>query len=312
MGELNADTALLVNPCGEATLENGGACNLQDINLAAVSSVEEFVEAARLMHRWGKRVTCEKFHQPLSQKVIADSRRIGTGLTGCLENPGLFNPEVLDRVYAAIQEENVRYSSELNIPKSIRTTVIKPSGTLSKLMDTVAEGIHPAYSRYYIQRVRFSASDPLVDSIRNAGHHVEPAITISGEPDPSTVVADFYMETPQGVPVADEGFDTWKQLETVKMVQKHWADQSVSVTVYYKKNEIGKVKEWLSNNLNEIKTVSFLPHSDHGFIQAPKEAISKHTYERLSAKIKPIEDGDVGDGALVDSLECAGGACPLK
>ena len=105
------------------------------------------------MHRYGKRVTCEKYHNELNEQAVKRNRRVGTGITGCLQSP-LFTAETLDKAYSAIQEENIRYSKELGIPESLRTTVIKPSGTLSLLGD-VTPGIHPSYSKYYIRRVRF-------------------------------------------------------------------------------------------------------------------------------------------------------------
>jgi len=310
MGELKPDTAIGVNPCAEATLEDGEPCNLQEISLPNLTGVDEFVEASRLMHRWGKRVTTEKYHQPKCDAVVKRNRRIGTGITGCLESD-LFKPEVLDQAYAAIQDENVKYSKELGIPESIRTTVIKPSGTISKVFDCY-EGVHPAYSRYIIQRVRFSANDPLIPLLKQAGHYMEPVVRFDGSLDHNTLVVDFYVAAPENAPVADEDWTTWKQLDVVKMAQKHWADQSVSVTVYYRREDIPALKTWLAENLQYLKTISFLCHSEHGFKQAPKETISREQYEKLSSKIKPINDDNVGDGELGDSLECAGGACPIK
>jgi ribonucleotide reductase alpha subunit len=311
MGELKKDTAVGVNPCAEATLEDGEPCNLQEIALPNLDSEAEFIEAARLMHRWGKRVTTEKYHHEKIQEVITRNRRVGTGITGCLESP-LFNPDTLDRVYAAIQKENKTYSKELGIAESIRLTVIKPSGTKSKTMDCDGEGLHAAYSRYSIQRIQFGTNDPLVPMLREAGHHIEPLLKFDGSLDHSTVVVDFYRKAADGMPVADESWDTWKQLEVVKMAQKHWADQSVSVTVYYKREDISKLKEWMKENLQHIKTISFLCHSEHGFKQAPKEAITKEQYETLSAKIKPIAMDEIQSGAEISSLECESGACPIK
>jgi len=312
MGEEKKDTAVAVNPCGESTLENAESCNLQEINLTAIESKEEFAEAARLMHRWGKRVSMEKYHWPQIQEVVDRNHRIGTGITGGLQRPDLFNPEVLDYAYQQIQEENAAYSKELGIPESIRTTVIKPSGTLSKVFDCPCEGIHPAYSRFFIQRIRIAANDPLVPKLKKAGHHIEPQQRLDGTLDPDTMVVDFYVKTPEGVPCADDGFDTWKQLDAVKMAQKHWADQSISVTAYYKEEEIPKVQEWISNNLSEIKTISFLRHSGHGFVQAPKEAISEEQYEKLASKVVPVEFDDVKEADMIEGLECAGGSCPIR
>lgn len=311
---------LLVSNCGEMYGKSGDVgkggggepCNLQDINLAAINDMDEFIEAAVLMHRWGKRVTCEDYYYPQSNEIIQENRRIGTGITGCLMRPDLFNPESLDRAYAAIQEENIRYSKELNINPSIRTTVIKPSGTLSKAWDCPCEGIHPAYSKYFIQRIRIASNDALIPKLIEAGHHLEPQVRFDGTLDPDTMVADFYVETPAGVPTADEGFDTWKQLEAVQMAQKYWADQSISTTVYYNDGDVPRIQEWLKNNLDTIKTVSFLKFSGHGFIQAPKQPITKEEYDKLSSKVKPVNLEDVTEGGMVDGGECAGGACPIR
>jgi ribonucleoside-diphosphate reductase alpha chain/ribonucleoside-triphosphate reductase len=311
MGEKKRDTAVGVNPCAEACLEDGEPCNLQEIALPNLESVDEFEEAGRLMHRYGKRVTLEKYHHAKCDEVVKRNRRIGTGITGCLEAPNLFNPEVLDRVYGAIQEENRGYSAELSIPESMRTTVIKPSGTVSKLLDVRGEGLHPGYSRYMIQRVRFAATDPLVPKLRAAGHHMEPVIRFDGSIDHSTMVVDFYIHTPESLPCADEGWTTWRQLDTLLLAQKHWADQAVSVTVYYKREELAELKQWLGENLKHLKTISFLCHNEHGFKQAPNEAISQETYEKLSSKIVPIED-DIGIGGDIDGTECEGGACPIR
>lgn len=310
MGELSPDTAEGVNPCAEACLENGEPCNLFEHFLSRYKTVEEFIEGVRLSTRYVKRVTLENYHHEVSEKVIKRNRRFGIGITGCLQSP-LFTPEVLDMAYAAIQDEDRTYSKELGVPESIRTTVVKPSGTLSLLGECTA-GIHPAYSRYYIRRVRFSAEDALVPLLREAGHNVEYVEKFDGSLDRNTVVADFYCATPEGTPCADEGWDTWKQLEVLKMAQKHWADQAVSVTVYYKREDIPQIKQWMRENLSQIKTISFLCHDDHGFKQAPLEAISKEQYDKLSSKVKPLDLSVLGQVGEIDSQECSSGACPIK
>lgn len=310
MGESKKDTAEGTNPCAEATLEAFEPCNLQEIALPNLESEEEFILAARLMHRYGKRVTMERYHHARIQEVVDRNRRIGTGITGCLASP-LFCAETLDRVYAAIQKENHDYSKELAIPESIRTTVVKPSGTVSKVLDMDGyEGIHPAYSRYVIQRIRFAANDTLVPVLREAGHYIEPVKRLDGTVDHNTLVVDFYVQAPEGFPVADEGFDTWAQIKTMQLAQKHWADQAVSASIYYKRTDIPVIKNWMQDNIGDIKTISFLAHSEHGFLQAPKEPITREQYEKLSAKIKPIDFENIGDGEM-ESQECAG-ACPIR
>lgn len=312
IGELRVDTAEGVNPCAEATLESGEPCNLTETALCNISDPPEFFRSVRLMHRWAKRVTMEHYHHPVSQEVVARNRRTGAGITGCLASP-LFTPTILDEAYHHIQAEDEAYSRQLNIPRSIRTTVVKPSGTRSKVMDCMGyEGIHAAYSRYMIQRVRFSANDPLIPLLKEAGHHIEPVYKLDGTYDRGTLVVDFYQKAPDGYPVADEDWDTWKQLDVLQMAQKHWADQAVSVTVYYKREDIPKLKDYLRTNWQYLKTISFLCHSDHGFKQAPKEAITEEQYEKLSSQVKPIAVDDIPEGDLVDGTECEGGSCPLR
>jgi ribonucleoside-triphosphate reductase len=173
------------------------------------------------------------------------------------------------------------------------------------------EGIHAAFSRYLIQRVRFSSNDALIPKLREAGHYMEPQNNF-GTIDPGTMVVDFYQAAPEGYPVADEDWSTWKQLDILKMAQKHWADQSVSVTVYYKKEDIPQLKIWIAENLQYIKTISFLCHNDHGFAQAPKEAITQEQYEKLSKKIKPLDFDEISEGSLITEVECEGASCPIR
>jgi ribonucleoside-triphosphate reductase len=310
MGEKKKDTGVGINPCGEAILEDGEPCNLQEIFLPNLEDVKEFKEAAILMHKWGKRVTCEKYHNEKNDEVVKRNRRIGTGITGCLQAPELFKLDVLNEVYSAIQKENVSYSKELNIPESIRTTLIKPSGTLSFLGECTP-GIHAAFSKYYIRRIRFSSDDNLIKILRESGHKIEPVKKFDGKLDHTTLISEFYCKTPDGTPCVDDGFDMWKQLDTLVFAQKYWSDQAVSVTIYYRKEDINQIKAWLALNLKNIKTISFLCQNDHGFIQAPIEMINKEEYEKLSEGIKEIKFDDIESGDDLQNLECAG-SCPTK
>lgn len=311
MGEHKKDTAVVVNPCAEIGLENGEPCNLTEIFLPNLTGIDEFKEAARLMFRWSKRITCEDYHNPINDKVIKKNRRVGVGITGCLQAPKLFNPDVLDEVYAVVQKENTEYSKLLKVPESIRTTTVKPSGTVSLVGDVTA-GIHPAYSRYCIRRVTLSADDPLATILKKAGHHLEPKIRLDGTIDHNSLIAEFPVKTPDEAPCADEGFDTWQQLEILKMVQKHWSDNSVSVTVYYDPDNLGEVRQWITDNLREIKTISFLKHQGHGFVQAPWEPITEQEYTKKMKLLTPVNIDDIGAADDVELDECSSGVCPVK
>lgn len=311
MGEHKKDTALGVNPCSEISLNPHESCNLTEIFLPNLDSAEEFEEAARLMYRWSKRVSCENYHQPKTDEIVKKNRRLGIGITGCLQALNLFEPEALSRGYAAIREEDKIYSKALGVPESIKVTTVKPSGTLSLLGDVTA-GIHPAYSKFYIRRVRFASNDPLIPVLKEAGHKVEPVVKFDGSFDHNTLVAEFPCRTPDGTPVADEDWNTWKQLDVLKMVQKYWSDNSVSVTVYYKRDEIPKIKQWLKDNLKEIKSISFLCHSEHGFKQAPYEAITETAYNELVNSVQAIDIDNIGTARDIDVADCEGGVCPVK
>jgi hypothetical protein len=312
IGELLPDNAIGVNPCGETPLQEGEPCNIGDAQLHNLVDVKEFLDGSTLLYRYMKRVALMPYPNEISQKAISQNYRILASLGGCLVSP-LFESKTLDEVYQHIQKQDYIYSKELGVDLSIRTTGMKPGGTGQKVADAMGyEGIHPALSRHFIQRIRIAANDPLIPLLRDAGHHIEPVERFDGTLDHNTLVVDFYQQAPEGFPVADEDWDTWKQLEVVKKVQKYWADNSVSVTVYYKKEEIEKIKNWLETNFNEIKTISFLCHSDHGFVQAPKQSISAEAYETLTKKIKPLDTDTLMGDNLLEGTECAGGVCPVR
>lgn len=318
LGEERLDTATGLNPCAEATLEDAEPCNLQEIWLPRIKDLEELKLASRLMHRWGKRVTCISYNDKKIQEVVERNRRVGTGITGCLQS-NLFDPNSLNCAYKIIEQENKEYSKMLGIRKSIRTTVVKPSGTLS-LVGDVTPGIHPSYSKFYIRRVRFNSTDTLLPLLREAGHHIEPEKRFDGSLNHDTQVVSFPVETPDGVPCADSGWSLEDQLNTLLFAQKYWSDQAVSCTIYYSKNDIPFIKGWLSKHIKDIKSISFLLHSDHGFEQAPLEAVDEKMYNRISNKITPLVNLDreeisgygISSDEISDQLECEGGVCPVK
>ena len=310
INEIKNDTAIGVNPCGEATLESHEPCNLLEIFLPNLASEKEFVEAAKLMLRYGKRVTLADYKDDKINSVVRKNRRIGIGITGCLQS-NLFKPEILDRVYKELLKEDKEYSKKLGINESIRMTVVKPSGTLSLIVECTA-GIHPAHSRYMIRRVRFSASDSLIPLLEEANHKIEPVKNLDGTIDSKTLVVDFYLKYPENTPSINDGFGLFKQLNSIKIAQEHWADQSVSCTAKYQKDQIPEIKSWLEENLSKLKTISFMQYSNHGFKQAPEEEISKEEFEKLSLKIKPICFEDVENGPEIKDVECLGGSCPVK
>ena len=195
--------------------------------------------------------------------------------------------------------------------ESIKLTTVKPSGTLS-LLAGVTPGAHPGFSEFFIRRIRMASNIPLVDVCRKSGYHVEYVRNFDGSDDRSTVVVEFPCTYPEHTKFVKD-MTAVDQLEVVKKLQTEWSDNSVSVTVYYRKGELKEIQEWLLSNYNQnLKTVSFLLHSEHGFEQAPYEEINAMAYLSRRSLCKPIQAVEIKEEDLKESFECASGACPIK
>jgi adenosylcobalamin-dependent ribonucleoside-triphosphate reductase len=309
-----------VNPCGEICLEGGGAggeggwesCNLAEIFLPNIADAEEFKLVAELMYKATKTISCLPFIHEKTNIVVGRNHRLGIGVTGFLQAPHLRDEKIFDAVYKHVEKTDEEYSKVMGVKPSIKLSTVKPSGSLS-LLAGCTPGVHPAYAPYYIRRIRMASSDVLVALCKKNGYHVEPQRNFDGSWNRDTMVVSFPIKTPDTA-VCAKDISAVQQLEHANWLQTHWSDNSVSVTVYYRKDELPAIKEWLSKNYDQsIKTVSFLLHSDHGFVQAPYEEISEERYNEMVAGTKPItriDDKDVME--LKDSLECGSGACPIK
>lgn len=196
------------------------------------------------------------------------------------------------------------------------------SGTLS-LLAGVSPGCHPALYKYYIRRVRFSSDSDLVKYCAGQGYKVEPELRLDGTYDHATSIVEFPMRTPPGTVLA-ANCSAIQQLEIVRELQQNWSDNAVSVTVYYKKQEMEEIKAWLAANYKtSLKSVSFMLHQEHGFKQAPYEEITKHQYYMMVHKLEKVKETqrqtvvqlqhakDVNDAELQD-FECSGGICPIR
>jgi ribonucleoside-triphosphate reductase (thioredoxin) len=158
-----------------------------------------------------------------------------------------------------------------------------------------------------------ASTDKLINICKDLGYHVEYAKNFDGTEDRGTMIVSFPCSFKEGTILAKDMSAT-AQLELVKKIQTVWADNAVSVTVYYKKEEIPEIKAWLKANYEKsLKSVSFLLHSDHGFNQAPYEEISEDEYRKMIQKVKPVSNVMIGySGGSLEGLECVGGVCPVK
>ncbi len=302
------------NPCSEQTLENKEVCCLAEIFLPNVDSKDELFKCIKYLYRMCKRSLLLPCHLPETQDVVRKNMRIGIGITGYLQAREE-QREWLPDAYTYVRDLDKKYSQEHKIPESIKLTTVKPSGTLS-LLGNCTSGIHPAYSQYYIRRVRFSSDSPLLKIAEDNGYYTEYVRRFDGSEQRDTKIVEFPCETPKGTLLAKD-CTAIDQLEIVKRMNKEWSDNAVSVTVYYRKEELDDIKTWLKNNFNDnLKAVSFLLHNDHGFDQAPLEEISKERYDELNSKCKPIRKIESyfnqNDDDLVQESSCPGGSCPIR
>ena len=312
VGERKADPSIEgFNPCAEIALADGESCNLATLFLPNIRNKKEMKEISILLYKLQKAITGMEYPYEKTTRIVHKNRRLGQSITGMLQSSEE-QLSWLDETYRSLVAFDAEFSRERGIPASVRLTTVQPSGTLS-LLPGVTPGIHPAYARYYIRRVRFNASDPLIEACRRRGYKVVAEISIDGREDHTKLVVEFPCKSPDDAVLARD-MTALEQLEWVKKMQSDWADNAVSVTVYYRKEEMAEIKKWLSENYdNSIKSVSFLLHSDHNFPLPPYEEITPELYEKLSSKIDHTVPLMIdASGTTLDDADCAGGACPIR
>lgn len=302
--------------CGEMSISERETCCLSELYLPNISSKEELFTCATYLYRICKHsltLPCNSSKE--TEKIVHKNMRMGIGVTGYLQATDEQRSWLSD-CYKHLRTFDLDYSQKHNFPPSIKLTTTKPSGSLS-LLGGVTAGVHPGFARYYKRRIRISSNHSLIEIAKKHGYHVEYARQFDGTIDHTTQIVSFPIKLPDNTVLA-ENCTAIDQLEWVKKLQTDWSDNSVSVTVYYRKQELPAIKEWLRVNYNNsVKTVSFLLHNDHGFDQAPLEQITKEEYETMKASCQPITDlqGICYTEESLESIaqgECAGGACPLR
>lgn len=300
-----------VNPCAEITLSDKEPCNLSEIFLPNIESLEEFKSVAAILFRSCKTISNAGFSDKDTDAIVRKNHRIGVSITGCLQAEHWLESNHLDAVYQHIRETDRQLSKKMGVNESIKVTTTKPSGTLS-LLPGVTPGMHGSLGKYMLRTVRFSAEHPLVEVCRQHGYRVEPKIEMDGSHDHSTMV--IYFPIKQEGKLAED-MSVIEELELQKHLQTWWSDNAVSCTHYFDPEEIPDIKRWLSEHYDDgVKSVSFLRREGHGFKQAPFIPISKEEYEVEIAKVKPITHAEIyyeGDD-LDSSLECSGGNCPVR
>lgn len=311
-----------VNPCAEILLGNKSFCNLMEIDVAKFKGDSAGLRrAVEIAARANYRQTCVNLLDGILQEAWHLNneflRLCGVGLTGIVRRPDL---QAYD--YTELQRTAIAgaygMADELGLPRPKNVTTIKPSGTLSKVMDTT-EGVHKPLGRYIFNNVNFGKFDPLVGLCRAAGYKV-----IDNPTDPEAVLITFpvkWEDVPfdkhQGVEVNLES--AISQLERYKMLMHNWCQQNVSATISYDVEEVPGIIDWLYENWDTYVGVSFLFRADPtktakdlGYLYLPQEVVTKEVYEAYAVNIQPIELDKANDIDAPLEDECAGGACPIR
>ncbi|HUW89426.1 MAG TPA: ATP cone domain-containing protein [Candidatus Nanopelagicaceae bacterium] len=294
-----------VNPCGEQTLESFELCCLVESFPSRHDSYEEFQETLKFAYLYSKSVTLVNTHWQETNAVMLKNRRMGISQTGIIEafvkNGRRTMLEWCNKGYEYLQALDEQYSGWLCIPKSIKITTVKPSGTVS-LLPGVPPGIHYPHSEYYIRRIRISKNSDLIVPIKKAGYFVE-----DDSYSPNTIVVEFPVHEQYFVRSKNE-VSIWEQAENAADYQKYWSDNQVSITITFQPHEANQIKHILECFEDKLKSVSFLPIKEHGYKQAPYEEITQEKYEEMMSKIKPMFLDETKDRAIgekfCDSERC--------
>ncbi len=275
------------NPCSEIILRSREFCNLSECVVRrwdTPESLSKKVRTATILGTFQSTLTNFRYLTKEWEKNCTEERLLGVSLTGILDNPltngrkkGL--EELLDDLRKTAVETNREWADKLGIKRSAAITCVKPSGTVSQLVDS-ASGIHARHNPYYIRTVRADNKDPLCKMMKDAEFPNEPDVT---KPEHTTVFS-FPMESPKDA-ICRKDMTAIEQLQLWTKYQKHWCEHKPSITVSVKEHEWFDVGAWVWNNFNSISGISFLPFSEHTYRQAPYQDCTKKEYNELLTKI---------------------------
>ncbi len=274
------------NPCSEILLRDAEFCNLTEIVVReddTVESLKRKIRLATILGTWQSTLTDFRYLSSVWKKNCEEERLLGVSLTGIMDSEttrSLHNLEFrLNEMRQVSVDTNKEFAKKIGIPQSAATTCVKPSGTVSQLVDA-ASGIHARHSNYYIRTVRADNKDPLCSFMKDKGFYNEPDVM---KPDNVTVFS-FPTKSPAGC-VTRSDMTAIEQLEVWLVYQRHWCEHKPSVTISVKEHEWLEVGAWVWKHLEEISGISFLPFSDHVYKQAPYQEIDEETYMRELEKL---------------------------
>jgi len=313
-GRRETDYEFGCNPCSEIILRPYQFCNLTEVvarETDDLQSLKDKVRMATILGTFQSTLTDFKYLRKIWKTNTEEERLLGVSLTGILDTD-IWSEEVLIILKEIAVETNKKFAKDLGIPQSTAITCVKPSGTVSQLVDS-ASGIHARHNPFYIRTVRGDNKDPLTQFMQESGIPSEPDVM---KPD-STTVFSFPMKSPSGA-VTRTDMTAIQQLEYWLMFQRHWCEHKPSVTISVKEDEWMDVGAWVYKNFDEVSGISFLPFSDHTYAQAPYQDITEQEYDELYkkmptsidwSKLADFEKEDTTSGSK--ELACTADACEM-
>ena len=288
------------NPCAEQSLESYECCTLVETYLNRHDSLEDFKRTLKFAYLYAKTVTLLPTHWEETNAIMQRNRRIGTSISGIAnfaDRVGLpALREWMDKGYEKIISYDKTYSEWLGIRESIKTTTVKPSGTVSILAGE-SPGVHwTPGGQFFLRAIRFGNDDPMLPLFQASGYTVEPA---SESPNTTSVV--FFPIESMALR-SEKDVSIFEKTSLAAMAQRHWSDNSVSVTVSFQPNEKNDVGTVLHMFDGQLKTVSFLPMGNETYPQMPYTQITKEQYEEYKYKLLPIDFTDVYAGMAADAI----------
>ena len=305
------------NPCGEIMLRDMEFCNLSEVVVRAEDDLDTLldkVETATWLGVIQSSFTNFPYLRETWKKNCDKECLLGVSLTGQMDNPSILSSDALKALKSRVIRISRKASGILNTKMPTATTCVKPSGTVSQLVDS-ASGVHPRYSQYYIRRYRISANDPLFKMMKDVGVPCSPE-NGQTEEDANTWVLEFPVKSPEGC-ITRKDVTALDQLSHYKNLQHNWCEHNASMTVYVRDDEWFEVGNWVYKNWDIINGVSFLPYDGGHYNLAPYEEIDVHSYERLIKDLPRIVYSELAKYESEDNtqgkqeLACSGDKCDI-